>query len=443
VLEIKTKKTLLTITLAAALTIASGPQAAYAQAAQPNWKDRAEFDLYDQITKEQQPAKRLDLLNQWKEKYPASEFGNVRMQVFAQTYQQAGKCGEAITSANELLAKDANNLTALNVVLTCIFTTPNPTPDQLASADKAASQVLSNLDTLFAADKKPQGVSDADWNTAKSGIQLLAQNTQGYVALQQKNNAKAEADFTKSLQLNPNQGQVSYWLGTAVLAQKDVAKQSSALWQFARAAAFDGPGSLPAQNRTGVKSYLEKAYNSYHGSSEGLDQLLTQAKASAFPPSPDWKILDKNSIANQKAKEEEEAAKANPQLALWKVIKTALTGAEGASYFETNMKGAALPGGANGVQKFVGKLIEQKPKELILGVENATTPDVTLNLDAPIAGKIEPGTEIGFEGVASGYTASPFMVTFDVEKAKLTGVKATAPAPVKRAPVRRPAAKKR
>ena len=43
--------------------------------------------------------------------------------------------------------------------------------------------MLSNIDTLFAADKKPQGVSDGDWNNAKTGLQLLAQNTLGYVVL--------------------------------------------------------------------------------------------------------------------------------------------------------------------------------------------------------------------------------------------------------------------
>jgi hypothetical protein len=326
--------------------------------------------------------------------------------------------------------------------MTCIFTMSNPTAEQYASADRAGNQVLSNLDTLFAADKKPQGVSDGDWNNAKSGLQLLAQNTLGYTALQQKNNAKAETEFTKSLQMNGNQGQVAYWLGSAILAQKDPAKQSAALWQFARAAAYDGPGSLPAQNRQGVQAYLEKAYNSYHGSKEGLPELLALAKASAFPPSPDWKILDRNAVEQAKADKEAELAKSNPQAALWKSIKTALTGADGASYFENSMKGAALPGGANGLTKFTGKLIEQKPKQLLVAIENDSTADVTLNLDAPIAGKLDPGTAIGFEGVASGYTADPFMVTFDVEKAKMTGIKTAAPPPAKKAPARRGGKKK-
>jgi hypothetical protein len=39
----------------------------------------------------------------------------------------------------------------------------------------------------------------------------------------------------------------------------------------------------------------------------------------------------------------------------------------------------------------------------------------------PLAGKVEEGTELTFEGVADSYTASPFMVVFNVDKEKLHG----------------------
>ncbi len=42
------------------------------------------------------------------------------------------------------------------------------------------------------------------------------------------------------------------------------------------------------------------------------------------------------------------------------------------------------------------------------------------------------GTEIEFEGVPASFTKEPFMVTFDVEKAKIEGLKMEA-APVKKA----------
>jgi len=39
-----------------------------------------------------------------------------------------------------------------------------------------------------------------------------------------------------------------------------------------------------------------------------------------------------------------------------------LTGANGEQYFSANMKGAEVPGGAGGVQKFKGKLISENPR---------------------------------------------------------------------------------
>jgi len=44
------------------------------QAPEKKVKDRAEYDLYDSITKEQNPTKRLEFLNTWKEKYAETDY---------------------------------------------------------------------------------------------------------------------------------------------------------------------------------------------------------------------------------------------------------------------------------------------------------------------------------------------------------------------------------
>jgi hypothetical protein len=46
---------------------------------------------------------------------------------------------------------------------------------------------------------------------------------------------------------------------------------------------------------------------------------------------------------------------------------------------------------------------------------------VTLKLDSALPGKMDPGAEIGFSGVADSFTKDPFMVTFTVEKSKIEG----------------------
>jgi hypothetical protein len=65
------------------------------------------------------------------------------------------------------------------------------------------------------------------------------------------------------------------------------------------------------------------------------------------------------------------------------------------------------------------------------GTNNTETADATLKFEAALPGKVEPGTELTFEGVPQSYTASPLMVVFNVDKDKLHGWtgKNAAPAP--------------
>jgi tetratricopeptide (TPR) repeat protein len=441
-------KAVITITVAAGMGVLSLPaqsqagQDAASKPAQKNWKDRAEYDLYNAIVKEQDPTKKLSLLNSWKEKYPTSDYADGRLQIYLQTYTALNQPDKVISTGNEVLAADPKNLTALYLIALNVQRLTKPTPDDLAAGEKAANGLISNLDTFFAADKKPATTSDADWAKAKKDTELLAHTTLGWIALQKKDPAAAETaekEFTDVLKLNANNAQVSYWLGTALVQEKKPEKYPQALFHFARAASLDqSQGGLPPQSRQSIDTYFVNAFNRYHGQdAQELQRIRDLAKASAFPPT-DLTIKDINQV---KAENEEKFRKENPALALWMNIKQELTGANGDQYFSTTMKGADVPGGAGGIQKLKGKLISSKPavrpKELMLAITDPNTAEVTLVLDAPLPGKAEPGTEIEFAGVPSAFTKDPFNVTFDVEKKNLSGW------PGKEAPAsRRPGAKK-
>jgi len=236
------------------------------------------------------------------------------------------------------------------------------------------------------------------------------------------------------LQSNPNNAQVSYWLGTAIVAEKKPERYSEALWQFARAGSLDqAQGGLNPQAREQIDTYFIHTYNRYHGQDpQGLAQLREQAKAQPFPPAG-FKI---ENVEELKAKNEEEFRKKNPALAMWMNLKQELTGPNGEQYFNNNMKGAEVPGGAEGIQYFKGKLISARPavrpKELVLAITDPNTPEVTLNLDAPLPGKAEPGTEIEFAGVPTAFIKDAFNITFDVEKKKIAGWPGKEAVPVRR-----------
>jgi hypothetical protein len=60
---------------------------ATAMAQQPKVKDQGEYDLYNGVLQAQNdPNKQLQLLNTWKEKYPDSEFKQVRADLFVRDY---------------------------------------------------------------------------------------------------------------------------------------------------------------------------------------------------------------------------------------------------------------------------------------------------------------------------------------------------------------------
>lgn len=406
-----------------ALVQAAGSPAPQAQAAtkDKNWKDRAEYDLYTSITTETNAQKKLDLLNQWTQKYPTTDFKSERATLYLTTYAALNRPKDAVASAKDLVALDPKDFTALYYMTLLTLQALDTSPGALDDSEKAANGLIGALDAQFAAAKKPAAVSDADWAKARSDTEALAHTTLGWVAMQRKDNAKAEAEFTKSLQMNPAAGQVSYWLGTVILAEKDPAKQAAALYDFARAAAYDGAGALAPPGRQSVQQYLEKVYTSYHGSKDGLDALEATAKASPLPTA-DFKILSTEDIEKENIQKQNDLALKNPSLALWLNIRTALTGADGDNYFNQNMKGAQTPA-------FTGKLIsaspETKPKTLVLAIADKDNPnpkgDVTVNLDSPLPGKADGDTIITFQGIPQSYTANPFMVTFNAEKASIKG----------------------
>jgi tetratricopeptide (TPR) repeat protein len=403
---------------------------------QKNWKDRTEYDLFEAARTGKDPKANLEKLDQWKKSYPQTDFLGQRQQLYLANYVAAGQIPNAINTAKEILATDPNNFQALYYITLYTMSLVPPgsatvPPEICDQGEKAAAGMIANLDK-----QKPANMSDADWAKTRQPIEAVAHTTIGWCAMMKKDYDKAETEFKQSLTLNPNNGQVAYWLGVSIAAQKKPEKGSEFLFYFARAASYDGQGAVAPAVQKAALDYFQKAYATFHGSKDGADQVLALAKTNPAPP-PGFKIASVVDIAKDQQAKEEAAAKANPSLALWKQIKEALTGPMGDAYFGSNMKDALLP-------TFTGKVVSlepaTKPKKIVLAIEDGTTPDATLEFEAALPGKVDPGTELSFEGVPSGYTASPFMVTFKVEKDKLHGWTGTNPAPARR-PVHKPAAK--
>jgi tetratricopeptide (TPR) repeat protein len=194
-------------------------------------KDQGEYDLFTAVTKETDANKKLALLNTWKEKYPDSDYKLDRLQFMLLTYQQLNQPAKMIDTAKEILAIDPKEIQALYWISTLTPTLGNVSPDALDLGEKAANGLLQA--------EKPATVSDDAWKTAKTQTDAIAYSTLGWIANIRKNYDVAETNFKKSLEINPNAAQVSYWMGNVILAEKKPERQAEALYDIARASTYD------------------------------------------------------------------------------------------------------------------------------------------------------------------------------------------------------------
>jgi tetratricopeptide (TPR) repeat protein len=430
--------------LAIALTGMLGPAPArmFGQAAAPsssapqkNWKDRAEYDLFVSIGQDQNPKTRLEKLQAWEKQYPTSEWADTRRNIFLTTYAAVNDPKDGEEEAKKILAQDPKNFTALYYEM--LFTQPlygqTKSADALEQGEKAAKAILESIDT------PPPNVKAEDWAKLRPQVELLAHRNLGWIAMQRMNWDAAEAAFQKTLMLNSNDAEVDYWMGTVIASEKKLDKLPAAMFYFARAATYTGQGALNPDAQKTTMTYVQKQYKNFHGSDEGFNDLLAAAKANPAPPAG-FSIKNANEIAQAQAQNEEEWAKAHPQEATWKNLKMALSAPDGPMYFDMGMKGAMLP-------TLKGKVVKlepaTKPKTILVALEDGksdgTMADATLKFEMPLAGKVDEGTELTFEGVGESFTQSPFMLTMTVDKDNLHGwTGKNEPAPVHR---RRPAAK--
>ncbi len=437
-----------------ALVVAGTLQPAHGQAAKKEYKP-GEFEMYDAAAKAvgaQNFAKAITELEAWKQKVPASDYADERSVLLIQSYGGAKQFDKVLAEAEPMLAKDLDKAfpdpkggpgQVLAVLLTsavAIQNLPQPTPQQLATADKAAHMLQSY-------NRKPEGLDDAQWNTAKGQLQNAAKAALLFVAVVPGSNALAKNDcataqtvFSKALSDYPDNAFIAYQLGQAYrcTVKATPAKmeefQPKAIYEFIRAMVID-PSLGGTQDPKKMGDMLTNTYVNYHGGSEGLEELKTQAKAAPLPPA-NFTIESATKVADRKQKEFESKY---PQLAMWLGIKSQLAGTGGPQYFESQLKNAAVP-------KLKGTVVEGKPacrsKELLVSVpepdqQNAQAV-ITLKLDAPLTGKPEAG-EIQWEGVPSAFNPDPFMLTMDTEKAKIENLKTS---PCAGAPAARPGVKK-
>ncbi|MBI2817398.1 MAG: tetratricopeptide repeat protein [Acidobacteria bacterium] len=398
--------------------IAAVPQSSAAQAQQQAspFKDRAEYDAYNAVEQAKDPAAQVEAAEKYLAAYPQSKVAERILTLKLQAYQQLNKVPELQETAEKLLEVNPKQVYALFLLSTLFpqtFNPQDPAADQkLSAAADRAKAGLEQTATL----EKPANVPDADFKKQKDQLDAAFHQALGFASLQKKQYEPAQQELKKAIELNPTDAAGFYRLGIAYLTPEP-RNYDQGIWALARAVSITGPTSLPGEMQTQVKDYLNKVYESQHGSKEGLDALLTQAATSPFPP-PDFHIQTAEEMAPPEPEptptpEAKRELTVKPEeLSSYDIIQKYLqAGGQKADDTWELLKGSqlTLPG------KVVGATPAARPRTVQLAVapelQNQDARfDVEVTLAAPSAKPIAKGETRTFEGTVDSYRAKPFLL---------------------------------
>ena len=393
--------------------VAQGQAAPAGQSAQsgqkksgPEIKDPAEYNAYVNAIQQSNPAQKAASLEAFLQTYPSSVMKEDALELLMVSYQQAGDAQKMLDAASRVLQANPNNVRALALLAytyRAMAAQGGPQmQDNLNKAQQYGNQGLQALPNM----KKPDGMSDADFTKLHNEMTGIFDGAVGFAALQAKDYATAQKDLHDAVS-NESQPSIAdiYPLATADLEAKPVNPEG--FWFIVKAAMLaQGPGQQQ------ILDYGKKKYIRYHGSDQGWDDIVNQAKASTSvmppagftvaaappPPSPAEQAADLVKSKNPK----------DMSFAEWELVLSS-GNQQAADTVWTAIKGKAI--------KLAANVISATPTTVQLAGSDddieAKKADITLTMAKPIPSRLMPqvGTLMTFQGTVSSYTPNPFMMT--------------------------------
>ncbi len=245
------------------------------------WSGRDEYDAYVALTGEKDPHKKISLAEAFLQKYPNSFVKDTVYVALMQTYAQLNDPTKAVDAAHKAVQANPDNLQALTYLSFVFpFTFKADDPDattKLSQAENDAKRGLEALQKL----KKPDNVTEEQFNQYVKGQRANFNAAIGFVALQRKDYPAAITSFKVAAEDNPADVYTFYRMGIAYISAEP-RDYNNAIWSLARSTALAKAGNNPAAAE--IEKYLRQVYINYHGNDEGLAGILSQAATSPTPP---------------------------------------------------------------------------------------------------------------------------------------------------------------
>ncbi len=412
---------------------AQGTPAAAPTESAPTIKDPAEYNAYVNAVQQQDPNAKISALEAFLVQYPSSVMKTTGLEVLMGTYQTVNNPAKMADTAKRLLVVNPCSLPALALLTytsrQALSTGQNP-QQSLTDLAQYSSKGVDCVKT----GTKPAASSEADFDALKKKVNPIFEGGAGFAAFQNKDYPAAQTHLRAAVEAQPDDPQAVlnvYPLALAYLSPPQRTDDDTINGMFFLARAVN-----LTNGNADISKYLEKSYKNYHGSDDGLTDLMTCAKAAPLP-TPDCPKISKyipptpaqqaHTIVDGKTPEQI----AQLSFGEWELV---------------------LSAGAPEDQDKVWGVIKGKPLQMEGNVIEATSntelhiaasaddiekkaADITLAMTGPIpAAKMPKSDDVfDFQGVPTSYTPSPFMMM--MEDGKLLK-KAGAPAP-KKPPVHR------
>ncbi|HLJ23504.1 MAG TPA: hypothetical protein VKT71_05300 [Candidatus Acidoferrales bacterium] len=425
-----------------ALGMASGagklwaaPQAATDQA-KPAYT-LAEYNQYQAADKEANPQQKVKALDDFVKAYPNSSLMPYVYRDYYTTYMALKNYAQAIEYADRMIALgdkiDATGrleayYTRAQAFYLGMADKSLQTPDALTKARDASLAGLKALDDL----KKPDNVPADQFEQQKKGVKVLFNAVAALASTSMKDYSAAAGYYKTLLSIDPNDAVSHYRLGIVDL-QMTPPMGTDGFWELARAI------DLKIPNDAQVKAYLKNQIIRYQQPAcdklvdDQVNELLTLASSATEKPA----TLNVPSAADlQKARDD--TANFIPALVAGgdagKTMWLASCGLEYPDVGVRVMEAPMVEGDSVTLKVFRGATPEE--------IEAATMANMTVKIDGqPEAKKLEKDAVVRFTGTLTGYTQSPFMLTW--EKAKInTEDLPEDKGPAKKGPAKKAPAKK-
>ncbi|MBS1841808.1 MAG: hypothetical protein JSS69_16645 [Acidobacteria bacterium] len=440
----------------AALCLALGAAGPIAQAAggqdqgakQPY--TMAEYNSYKACADDKVPASLIRCLDDFVSKYPNSALLQYVYPLYYQAYGAQKNYAKVIENADKLIAigdkldaatRSQTLLQAYNIREGAWTTLPAAEQTAGAAAARdAASAALKVLDSI----KKPDNVSDADFQKSKLPYIVFFNNTGAQAAVRLKDFNGALAFYKAILAVNADEPATEYNMGKAYL---DMAPPQTmdGYWHIAKA--ITSKTATDAQKKQ-LTPYLKKLIIAYQGGTvcdsltdSEFNELLQLAGSSADRPES-YKLLSSADL---------DAARKDMTIA--SVITDLKAGGDKAKVTWFASCGLEFPDVPGKLFEVIAPATDTDPVILKIAFvtsqaefDAATAPDMEVKVvGQPEAAKLNKDDNPAprFTGTLASYDPAPaFLLHWEKGKVNADDLPKEKEKPVKKPPVRRPAHKK-